>query len=142
MAILSTLLRRLPTIAILGFNLLAGAALIAPNLSCSRSLLQASQRNGNDGDRDADWSKLQTELARRRLEERHTEEFLSSGARCLSYDKCKTWVQKNGYGWKSQQEWEDFINAGESLQWFVPSNPEKHDTQKGTWLSWRDLLGV
>jgi len=86
---------------------------------------------------DLDWR-----VEKLRLEEANTRRFLKSGPRFLPYGECKQWVQAWGERWKSAEEWNEWIAAGEKRNSYIPSRPEEYYTRTGDWISWEDFLGV
>jgi len=101
-------------------------------------------RNGSSNNVEesaAAWESLHIRVARMRLEEVNKKRFLQSRPSKLSYDKCKQWAQAQNM-WHSREEWYDWIDQGESLCAYIPSDPEKKFERQGTWVSWDDFLGL
>lgn len=86
-------------------------------------------------------SEFSAHIGRLHLEEQWKQDFLKSGPRFLSYSRCKSWVQAQNM-WESQEEWEDWISMGEKNNSLIPSDPERHYKERGTWVSWDDFFGV
>ena len=107
---------------------------------CRQYSSMNEEEDEEEGAEDDLWSSLAVRVARMRLEEENTRRFLKSGATFLTYEKCKEWIQQNGYGWKSKEEWDDYISLGENVQWFISSDPEGYYKNSG-WISWTDFLG-
>jgi hypothetical protein len=54
---------------------------------------------------------------------------------------CSVWA-KNQNMWTDEREWMISILMGEGKPSLVPSDPERHYRNQGTWISWDDFLGV
>merc|ERR1711957_425244 len=54
---------------------------------------------------------------------------------------CSLWA-KNQNMWNNKSEWVNWISMGEGKPSIVPSNPERHYRNQGTWVSWADFLGM
>ena len=89
---------------------------------------------------DAAWESLYIRIARLRLEEENRKRFLRSRPAKLPYQKCKEWVQSQNL-WHSKEEWYAWVDQGENLSAYIPSDPEDYYTFSGTWVSWSDFLG-
>jgi len=114
-------------------------------------LLAKKQRQGQDNDysssdkNDPRYQALSVIIARRKLEERHTRDFLTSKPRHFSYKMCRDWVHAQNYGghrWKNKREWDEWIDMGEGKSFYIPSRPEEYYTNCVTWVSWDDFLGI
>lgn len=77
-----------------------------------------------------------------RLEEANKRRFLKSRPRFLPYEECQKWVQAWGERWTSAEEWNEWIEAGEKRNSYIPSRPEEYYTRTGDWVSWEEFLGV
>lgn len=88
----------------------------------------------------SDWESLRIQVARLRLEELNTQRFLKSRSVKLSYMQCKQWVQAQNM-WETKIEWYKWIDQGENLSAYIPSDPEKYYKRNGSWVSWDDFLG-
>ena len=77
-----------------------------------------------------------------RLEEANKRRFLKSGPRFLPYKDVQKWVQAWGDRWTSEEEWKEWISAGEKRNSYIPSRPDEYYTRTGDWISWEDFLGV
>ena len=89
----------------------------------------------------ADWESLQIRIARMRLEEGNKRRFLKSRAAKLSYEQCKQWAQAQNM-WSSKDEWYEWVDLGENLSAYIPTDPEAHYKRIGTWIDWNDFLGL
>lgn len=101
-------------------------------------------QNGNSNNMEESevaWESLNIRVARMRLEEENKRRFLKSRPAKLSYDKCKQWAQAQNM-WHSREEWYDWIDQGEGLSAYIPSDPETFFARQGTWISWDDFLGL
>ena len=83
---------------------------------------------------DLDWR-----IQRLRLEEANKKRFLKSGPRFLPYDDVKKWVQAWGERWTTEEEWKEWIAAGEKRNSYIPSRPDEYFTRTGDWVSWVSL---
>mmetsp|Transcript_1079 Transcript_1079/g.2373 ORF Transcript_1079/g.2373 Transcript_1079/m.2373 type:complete len:299 (+) Transcript_1079:123-1019(+) len=86
---------------------------------------------------DLDWR-----LMKLKLEEENTRRFLTSGPRFLPYQECRKWVQAWGQRWRTQKDWNYWIECGEKRNSYIPSRPEEYYTKRGSWISWAHFLGV
>ena len=123
------------------------------HLSMSRNADSGGKHNGRKEDQpqngnsnnmeetEAVWESLYIRVARMRLEEENKKRFLKSRAAKLSYVKCKQWAQAQNM-WHSREEWYNWIDQGEGLSAYIPSDPEHFYTRQGTWISWDDFLGI
>jgi len=105
----------------------------------------ADNKEGDDDDEtgyneNAKWEALHIRVARMRLEEENKIRFLKSRPAKLSYKDCKEWAQRQNM-WESRDDWHAWIDCGEGLSTYIPSDPEGHYTRLGTWVSWDDFLG-
>ena len=87
-----------------------------------------------------EWESLFIRIARMRLEEEHTQRFIKSRPAKLPYGECKKWVQAQNM-WHSKEDWYEWVEQGESLSAYIPSDPEAYFSHSGTWISWYDFLG-
>ena len=83
---------------------------------------------------------LQIRITRLRLEEENTRKMLKSRPRKFPYEECKKWAQAQNM-FHSEEEWFEYINRGENLCVYIPSDPETYFRNQGTWISWEDFLG-
>ncbi len=83
---------------------------------------------------DLDWR-----IQRLRLEEANKKRFLKSGPRFLPYKDVKKWVQAWGERWTTEEEWKEWIAAGEKRNSYIPSRPDEYFTRTGDWVSWVSL---
>ena len=100
----------------------------------------------HDNNNDVTWENdamesLQIQIERLRLEEQNTRRFLKAKPAKLSYEQCKKWAQHQNM-FDTKEEWFEYINTGENLCSYVPSDPETYYKDKGTWISWNDFLGT
>ena len=80
---------------------------------------------------DLDWRVMKL-----KLEEENTRRFLKAGPRFLPYEESRKWVQAWGQRWKSEQDWNYWIESGEKRNSYIPSRPEEYYTKRGSWVSW------
>jgi len=88
---------------------------------------------------------LSVMIARYRMEERHTHDLFSSEQRHITYQMCRSWVHAqndSGHQWRNKREWDKWIDNGEKKSFYIPSQPEEYYTKCGTWISWKDFLGI
>jgi response regulator RpfG family c-di-GMP phosphodiesterase len=83
---------------------------------------------------------LKIRLTRMRLEDERKRKFLKSRPRKFPYEECKKWAQAQNM-FHTKDEWFEYINRGENLSSYIPSDPETYFKQSGTWISWEDFLG-
>lgn len=105
----------------------------------------AENKEGDDDDETdinegAKWDSLQIRVARMRLEEENKIRFMRSKPSKLSYKDSKEWAQMQNM-WECSDDWYAWIELGEGLSAYIPSDPEAHYTRLGTWVSWDDFLG-
>lgn len=123
---------------------------------CKSSRLLSQSIHDNDFDLPTDYSigdsgvsnsatwesELNYLTGKMRLEEQMKKEFLKKKQpRFFSYEMCREWAISQNM-WTTQEEWDEWISMGEKNASIVPSDPELVYTQKGTWISWDDFLGV
>eukprot|EP00554_Chaetoceros_debilis_P011123 CAMPEP_0194109270 /NCGR_PEP_ID=MMETSP0150-20130528/8802_1 /TAXON_ID=122233 /ORGANISM="Chaetoceros debilis, Strain MM31A-1" /LENGTH=117 /DNA_ID=CAMNT_0038798193 /DNA_START=256 /DNA_END=609 /DNA_ORIENTATION=- len=94
----------------------------------------------NDVEVGTKWESLYIRIARMRLEEANTKRFLKAIPAKLPYNECKEWAKRQNM-WQSKEDWDAWIDLGESLSAYIPSDPESYFTRQGTWVSWEDFLG-
>ena len=76
------------------------------------------------------------------LEEENTKRFqkrLKSRPWKLPYEDARKWVQKN-LGVDSKEEFFDLVANGNLRTPYIPKEPEKYYSEKGTWISWDHFL--
>lgn len=97
---------------------------------------------GDDSYTPAPWEgELNHVINKNRLEQQWVGRMIRSKTRFLPYKKCSLWAQNQNM-WDDKSEWMDWISMGECKPSIVPSNPERHYRNQGTWVSWEDFLGV
>ena len=77
------------------------------------------------------------------LEEEETKRFqkrLKSKPWKLPYGEASKWVQAN-FGVETKEEFFDLVANGNLRTPYVPKDPEKFYSEKGTWVSWQHFLG-
>lgn len=94
----------------------------------------------NDVEVGSKWESLYIRVARMRLEEENTKRFLRAVPAKFPYNECKEWVKKQNM-WQSKEDWDAWIDLGEGLSAYIPSDPESFFTRQGIWVSWEDFLG-
>jgi len=134
---------------------LLNCAALPPTFGVTRSRaagsLAATRKDAADntkeiGDDDsytpAPWEdELNCVINKKRLEQAWVGRMIRSKTRFLSYEKCSAWAHGQNM-WDNKSEWADWISMGECKPSIVPSNPERHYRNQGTWISWEDFLGV
>ncbi len=73
-------------------------------------------------------------VERARLEHRHRQRLLKRKPRYLSYSQSSLAVQELGLSTK--EEWFEWVELGERLSPYVPSDPESYYKKTGEWLGW------
>jgi len=102
---------------------------------------ESGERNSRGNEHDAaEWESLYIRTARMRLEEENKRRFLKSRAAKLPYEQCKEWAQSQNM-WHSKKDWYEWVELGENLSAYIPSDPEAYFSRQGTWVSWDDFLG-
>jgi hypothetical protein len=101
---------------------------------------RGSRNTSGNGNTPTNWESLYVRIARMRLEEENKRRFLKSRPAKLPYAQCKQWVKAQNM-WHSKEEWYEWVNLGESLSAYIPSDPEAYFSRQGTWISWEDYLG-
>ena len=92
---------------------------------------QPNSKNESEDNVTAEWQSLHIRVARMRLEEEHTRRFLKSRPAKLPYEVCKKWVQAQNM-WHSKEDWYEWVEQGESLSAYIPSDPEAYFSHSGT----------
>lgn len=100
----------------------------------------------NIGKRDAGQGKIMDELAWRskkvQLEEAEAIRFqkrLKSKPWKIPYEDARKWVQAN-LGPSTKEEFFDLVENGNLRSPYIPKQPEKYYSEKGTWISWEHFL--
>eukprot|EP00525_Craspedostauros_australis_P000832 CAMPEP_0198114652 /NCGR_PEP_ID=MMETSP1442-20131203/5977_1 /TAXON_ID= /ORGANISM="Craspedostauros australis, Strain CCMP3328" /LENGTH=125 /DNA_ID=CAMNT_0043772021 /DNA_START=739 /DNA_END=1116 /DNA_ORIENTATION=+ len=89
-----------------------------------------------------DWShQLNIFVERERLQQDWQQSIPKRRACFYNYEQCKQWVCAQNM-WETKAEWENWIDQGEKCNCMVPSDPEAHYTERGTWTPWVDFLGL
>ena len=88
-----------------------------------------------------DWETLQIHIVRMRLEEGNKRRFLKSRPAKFSYEQSKRWVQDQNM-WHSKEDWYEWVELGENLSPYIPSDPEVYYKVSGSWIDWDDYLGL
>ena len=79
-------------------------------------------------------------INQKRLEDSWIYSRIKSRPRFLSYQRCSIWAKDQNM-WATKEDWEEWIAMGEGKPSIVPSDPERHYSMCGTWISWEDFLG-
>ena len=79
-------------------------------------------------------------INQKRLEDAWINSRIKGRPRFLSYQRCSTWAKAQNM-WATKEEWVEWIAMGEGKPSIVPSDPERHYSMCGTWISWEDFLG-
>lgn len=138
------------------------------SLAATRKDAPESTREVGDEDSytRAPWEdELHCILNKKRLESAWVGRMIRSKTRFLSYKKCRwanlpmrasplhtstdltnecvhsEWAKSQNM-WNNKSEWMSWISMGEAKPSIVPSNPERHYRNQGTWISWDDFLGL
>lgn len=114
------------------------------SLAATRKDAPESTREVGDEDSytRAPWEdELHCILNKKRLESAWVGRMIRSKTRFLSYKKCSEWAKSQNM-WNNKSEWMSWISMGEAKPSIVPSNPERHYRNQGTWISWDDFLGL
>lgn len=105
-----------------------------------------SSDSNSDSNSNSNSDSIMDELAWRtnkiRLEEQNDRRFqkaLRSKPWKLPYEVAKLWVQKN-LGAETKEEFEDLVLNGNLRTPYIPKDPKRYYTDKGTWLGWDDFL--
>ena len=69
----------------------------------------------------------------------------------LPFDEAVKWVRTTGvdfWGWKSKEDWIEWLHQGEGMSQYIPSDPEKYygpggrgGGKDGVWKGWDYWLG-
>ena len=87
-------------------------------------------------------SELQWRSKKISLEEAESERFkkrIRSKPWKLPIEESRKWVYAN-FGVGTKEEFMDLVANGNLRTPYVPKNPEKYYSEKGTWISWRHFL--
>jgi len=70
----------------------------------------------------------------------------------LPFDEAVKWVRTTGvdfWGWKSKEDWMEWLQQGEGVSQYIPTNPESYygpggrgGGKEGVWRGWDYWLGV
>lgn len=88
---------------------------------------------------DADIGDDNWRIQRARLEEAHSRQIRRRKRLFLPYVDSCLWARRQGF--KSKEEWDDWINMGEKRNPYITRNPEKYYSEQGTWRGWGHYLG-
>ena len=120
----------------------SGAVMRAEPLMCAKPRVGAQPDDQSaDPLDDSDPPAVPTEywrIARSRLELRHCEGVRRRKRRYLSFSHASAWAQRLGLS--DQSEWEAWLERGEGLTSYVPSDPEAHYRATGGWVGWTAFL--
>ena len=76
------------------------------------------------------------------LEEANTKRFhkvLKSKPWKLPIDQSRQWIHDN-FGCETKEEFFDLVANGNLRTPYIPKDPEKYYSEKGTWISWKHFL--